>query len=289
MTELGQVVRRLEDLLADARIPRPRFEAELIVADCLGVERSGVYARWTDSISREDEECADLRGRRRASREPMQYIRGRQEFYSIAFEVEPGVLIPRPETELLVDRALELMSSRSAPPRIADVGTGSGCLAVTLARHLPGALIWASDLSEKAVRLARRNAELAAVQVQFAICDLLSAREPAALLDLIVSNPPYLPLGDRDQLQPEILLHEPSQALFAGDDGLDVVRRLISQAGRQLAPGGWFLMEMARNQEEAVAALLIRAGFKDVNIGKDLAGHDRMAEGRWPHQEGKES
>jgi release factor glutamine methyltransferase len=239
---------------------------------------------------------------RRSVGEPIQYIIGETEFYGLPFRVTPDVLIPRPETEHLVEKALQFATvldssvtghdfSRAesrekqnralAPansPRIVDVGTGSGAIAVALAHHLPNAHITALDISSSALNIARANARRNAVsdRIQFIQSDLL-AGVANERFDLVVSNPPYVPLADSESLSVEVRAHEPALALFAGGDGLDVVRRLIPAALAVLDPGGLLLMEIGYGQSDKVAELLTDAGFDRIEFVPDLQGILRVS------------
>lgn len=215
---------------------------------------------------------------RRAAREPLAYIVGRRDFWGLPFEVSPAVLIPRPETELLVEVALELVQDRGRPLVVADPCTGSGCLAVALARELPNARVMASDVSVAALAVAARNAARHAVQgrIQFVRADVLLGI--AGPLDLIVANPPYVRLRDRRSLQPEVRDHEPAIALFGGDTGLAVATRLVQQAGTRLRAGGYLLFEFGDGQELEIEQLISRADrLTMVDARRDLQGIPRAA------------
>ncbi len=213
---------------------------------------------------------------RRAAREPFAYIVGAREFWGLRFEVTPAVLIPRPETELIVEAVLELVNDAVAV-RIADVGTGSGCLAVPIARERPQSSIVATDISEEALAVARRNADRHGVagRIQFRHTDLLDGI--AGPLDLVISNPPYVREIDRADIQSEVRW-EPSGALFAGDEGLDVIRRLLPQAASRLTPGGTLIFEIGFGQADAVAELISAApGLTMCELRRDLQGIPRVA------------
>jgi release factor glutamine methyltransferase len=217
---------------------------------------------------------------RRAAREPMAYLLGRQEFWGLMFEVTPAVLIPRPETELIVEAALELCPA-DASLRVADVGTGSGCLAVALAREWADARIFATDVSSEALVVARTNAVRHGVQdrVTFVQCDLLSDELfRRQTFNLIAANPPYVPEADRPALQPEVREHEPAAALFAGPDGLSIINRLLPQSAGKLEPGGLLIFEFGFGQADAVAGLISRtSGLTMVGLKRDLQGIPRVA------------
>jgi release factor glutamine methyltransferase len=217
---------------------------------------------------------------RRAAGEPLQYITGRQEFYGLEFEVTSDVLIPRPETELLVETALELLKDRPSP-LVCDVGTGSGCVAVALLHARTDARALALDISAEALRVAARNAERHGVgsRMLALVSDCLGtlgAEEYADLrFDLIASNPPYIAEADLAGLQREVREHEPRVALTPGGDGLNVIRRLLSEAPRRLKPCGHLLIEIGFNQHEQVAALVDPRAWTLLDIRRDLQGIPR--------------
>ena len=205
---------------------------------------------------------------------PVQHLRGSQEFFGRSFLVTPDVLIPRPETEGIIEEVFRLYTDRSTPLRIADVGTGSGVLAVTLALEFPASEVLALDISPEALAVAQANATaLGARNVRFAESDLLAAAENEPF-DLIVSNPPYIPLHEAAELHRQVRDHEPHLALFGGDDGLAVIRRLLPQAATHLRPTGWLLMETAGRDD---ALLLLLQAWQNVHFLADLQGVERIA------------
>lgn len=216
---------------------------------------------------------------RRRARQPIAHLLGEREFYGRPFRVSPDVLIPRPETEGLVSEALAVLSrATEVPSAIVDVGTGSGCVAITLAAERPDLLVTATDVSAPALNLARQNAADLGVtgRVAFVRGSLLDPVEGA--IELIVSNPPYVPTTDRDALAPEVRDHEPALALFAGVDGLDVIRALVAAADRRLSPGGWLLFEMGAGQADGVADLAATTERLELmHIRPDLQGISRIA------------
>jgi release factor glutamine methyltransferase len=215
---------------------------------------------------------------RRAAREPVAYITGRQEFWRLDFEVSRAVLIPRPSTELIVEAAIERFGGHDGSLAIADACTGCGCLAVVLAREFPDARIVATDISDLALDVARRNAARHGVtaRVRFVRTDVL-AEEPGPF-DLIVANPPYVRAGDRRGLQPEVREHEPAVALFGGADGIDIVARVVSQAVPRLKAGGYLIFEFGFGQDAIVERLISETqGLTMVGLRRDLQGIARIA------------
>ena len=257
-------------------IDSPRLEAEILLACALGIRRIDLYVRHDQIV--DDAGRARFRDmvRRRQEGCPTAHIVGKKEFYSLDFAVSPATLIPRPDTELLVDEALR-QAKPLTDPLIADIGTGTGCVAVALAHRLPKARIVAVDISPEALETARGNATRLGVadRVDFRLGDLLA---PLAGLrpDLIVSNPPYIPTNDIAGLDPGVRDHEPTLALDGGPDGLRVIERLAEQALSLLAPGGRLLVEIGAGQEEGARGVLTRAGFTVESVRKDGGGHPRV-------------
>ena len=216
---------------------------------------------------------------RRLAGVPMQYITGEAEFFGLPFAVASGVLIPRPETEHLVEEVIRLAAAITEP-RIADIGTGSGAISVALAHSLPLARITATDLSPQALAIARQNAVRNSVEdrIEFFEGDLLAPLAGQSFY-IIASNPPYVPLLDRDSLSIEVRDHEPHSALFAGDDGLSIYRRLIPEARKSLVPGGWLVMEIGYGQQPAIEQLMLTNGWEEVHFIADYQGIPRVAVG----------
>lgn len=215
--------------------------------------------------------------RRRATREPVAYITGVREFYGRDFQVTPAVLIPRPETELVVEMATGLTG---IGPLVVDVGTGSGCIAISIALECPGARVMGTDVSAAALDVARVNAQRLGARVEFVETSLLPSAP--ATFDVIVSNPPYVSRADRDALPPDVRDFEPGTALFADDDGLAVITALVAAARARLAPGGWLLMEIGQGQSADVAALVETTGLRLDRIAPDLQGIPRLVVARQP-------
>jgi release factor glutamine methyltransferase len=261
---------------------RARADAELLLMHLLRIDRAWLMAHSDAEFGADYRKPYDELLQRRRVGEPIQYITGETEFYGLPFRVTPDVLIPRPETEHLVEQALAL-AARFEHPRIVDVGTGSGAIAVALARHLSQAQIAAVDISAAALEIARENAERNAVsdRIRFLQGDLLGPVRDERF-DIVVSNPPYVAAADRETLAVEVRDHEPALALFAGDDGFDIYRRLIPDGFAVLEPRGYMLLEIGYGQSAAVAALLTQAGFVGIEFVPDLQGIPRVVCGRRP-------
>lgn len=256
---------------------RARQDAETLLLGVLEKNRAWLLAHMDEDLDHDVVIRYMVRLALRDKGEPIQYIAGQCEFYGLPIKVSPGVLIPRPETEHLVDRAL-LLSARFQAPRIVDVGTGSGIIAVALAHKLPAANLTAIDLSSSAIAIAKENAERNGVagRIRFHEGDLLA---PVAeeRFEIVVSNPPYVPEADHASLAVEVRSYEPALALFAGDDGLEVYRRLIPAAFAALTPGGYVVLEIGYDQDEAIRALLAASGFGQIEFVSDLQGIPRVA------------
>ena len=258
-----------QQLLEEAHISAPRLTAEVLLAHAIGCERTWLFAHSSDELR---ELWWIHYGRylhQRLAGMPTQYITGRQEFYGREFRVTPDVLIPRPETEHLIEAVLARAPEGGA---VLDIGTGSGAIAITLALETR-ARIFATDVSMPALRVAMENARRLDADIRWVCCDLGSAfRENS--FDMVVSNPPYVPETDASVLQREVREHEPGVALYGGADGLDIYRRMAPEAERLLRPSGWLMMELAYNSATAVTEML--GGWRDVEIIADLAGLPRV-------------
>jgi release factor glutamine methyltransferase len=269
----------------------PRIEADALLGHALGKSRAQLLAHANHAISDAHADGARALFARRRAGEPVAYIVGHREFFSLEIAVTPDVLIPRPETELLVDLPLEWLVLVPAPgdlaarpsaatrnPRVLDLATGSGAVAIAIAKHAPGAEVWASDVSAAALAVARANAERHGAAVRFVESDWFGglASEQFAV---IVSNPPYIPAGDPHLIAGD-LRFEPRQALVAGTDGLDAIRRIVVDARTHLMPGGWLAFEHGYDQASRCRALLEAAGYASVASYRDLAGIERISAGR---------
>ena len=252
------------DYLVEKRIENARLNAEVLLAYQLRVKRISLYLNFEQPLT--EKEVSGYRAliRRRLKHEPLQYITGLQEFWSLAFKVNPHVLIPRPETEILVDQAITLSGTFSeAPLRILDLGTGSGAISVSLAKEVPEALILATDISGEALVVARENTQEHNVTDRIAFLrgdffEPLMCEKPA--FHLIVSNPPYVCTHEIQGLLPEVALHEPRIALDGGKDGMNFLQQIICQAPKFLRPGGWLLLEMSPYQVEKALFTLAQTG-----------------------------
>jgi release factor glutamine methyltransferase len=283
--------------LRQARVPSYTLAAELLLMHVLGRDRAWLYAHPEEAIEPAQAEQFFGLVARRIEGTPTQYLTGQQEFWGLGFEVTPDVLIPRPETEHVIEVVLARLGPahvgghvdrRKEPQalRVADVDTGSGCLAVALARELPGAIVFATDVSPAALAVARRNAARHRVgsQIHFVRGNLLDAfrsaplatRDTSLVFDLIVSNPPYVGRRETGQLPREVREHEPEQALFAGERGGELYAPLICQAEGLLRPGGFLVLELGYHAREFVEPLLGAPAWTNVGVGHDLAGIARV-------------
>lgn len=259
-----------------------RRDAELLMLHSLGISRVALLSDPSRELTSEQLHSYESSIRRRLCLEPIQYITGVQEFYGLTFRVTPAVLIPRPETEHLVETVVERLP-HDRPVTLADIGTGSGAIAIALATHLPMAKVMALDLSAAALEVAQANAVALKVshRIAFALSDLLDAlpaHQKREHFDAIVSNPPYIPVGDAAELHPQVSDYEPASALFAGSDGLEIYRRLIPQAREALKQEGLLAFEIGHGQRDAIASLL--SSWREVAFVNDLQSIPRVAVAR---------
>ncbi len=276
-----EIIRLTTDFFTKHQVASPRLDAELLLAYVLGLERIQLYVQFDRPLDKE--ELAEYRElvRRRAAHEPVAYILGQKEFWSLTFKVSPKVLIPRPDTEVLVETALKTLKAyRNTQPLILDLATGSGNIIISLAKELPQARLSASDLSEAALETARENARAHGVadRITWYCGDLFNCLlKIKGQVDLLVSNPPYIAERQLAALQPEVRDFEPRQALAAGSDGLDIYRKIAAQAGKWLKKGAWLCLEIGAEQAAAVKRLLSDSGqFDKIQITKDYAGLNRV-------------
>jgi len=283
--QLKQAVDSAYKLLLENDVPSPRLNAELLLLFVLGRERAYLYAHPERELTADEQANFDEVIRERARGCPTQYITGHQEFWGLDLLVSPAVLIPRPETEHVVETVLELVKEYpfDGPGRLrlVDVGTGSGCIALALASELPHAEIHACDISEEALEIARVNAARLALggKVLFRKSDLLSVYA-GEKFDFVISNPPYVGEADADKVQKQVREFEPKIAVFSGREGMEIYRRLIPQAHEHLRPGGWFVAEIGFSEETNVRELL--AGWAEVQVTPDLQGIPRVIAAKRP-------
>jgi release factor glutamine methyltransferase len=278
---LGWTVERF----AAIGIPTPRVDAEYLLAHALGCSRLDLYVRHDAVVDADARARFREAVRRRIAREPVAYIEGRRGFHALGLElaVDPRVLVPRPETEHLVDWVLEDLPPPEHAPAVLDVGTGSGAIALAIKHARPDARVVASDVSDDALELARRNAEALGLDIEIVHADLLDGiAPPPGGFAAIAANLPYVASADFAALPPEVARFEPRLALDGGTDGLDLVRRLVAAAPSALAPGGTLHLELAPDQATIVQELLRAHGFVEVAVRADHAGLPRVVRGRRP-------
>ncbi len=278
---IGAVVKWAADDFRARGIESPRLDAEVLLAHCLATSRTQLFIDMQKPLA--GPELARFREmvRRRRNREPVAYLRGEREFFGRNFRVDARVLVPRPDTEALVEVALARTAHISLSMRALDLCTGSGCVAITLGRERPTARVVATDTSADALAVARENAlRLGAYNVAFGQADLFEGIEGE--FDVITANPPYIPSAEVATLAPDVALHEPRLALDGGSDGLVLVRRILEGAARRLAPGGTLAMEIGAGQADEVAQLFGQHGFVDVARARDYARIERVVHGITP-------
>lgn len=278
-----EILGKTERYLADKGVDAPKLSAQLLLAKALGLDRLGLLLAMDRLLTPDELDAVRPLVTRRSHGEPVARILGSREFYGLDFAVTPATLIPRPETELLVDRVKEHFVCGQLPS-FADVGTGSGCLAVTLAVEFPSAAGVALDASPEALDVARQNAVRHGVaeRLTFVEGDFTALPSPPGGYACIVSNPPYVSEAEYRECSREVRDFEPKSALVPGPSGLEAIPTVAAMAYATLAPDGWLLVEIGWRQGGEAAELLAVAGFVDVAIRRDLAGRDRLAEGRRP-------
>ena len=278
MIALAEVLRRSTQYLEDRGSPTARLDAELLLAHGLGVSRIELYTGHDRPMTEAElDVCREL-VRRRGDREPVAYIVGTRGFRHLDLKVDSCVLVPRPETELVVDRCLELLRD-VAEPAVLDVGTGSGAIALAIASELPAARVTATDVSPAALDVAWANAVALGLAVEMRQGDLLDGLGDRRF-DLIASNPPYVSEQEIEGLEPEVAVHEPRLATVAGD-GLDAYRRLLPDAREHLVEGGWLVLECGAGQAGWLVSELDRLGYGAADVARDLAGIERVVSARW--------
>ncbi len=303
MTLKQALASAIAELEANA-VGSPRMNAEVLLMFTIGCDRAYLYSHPERELTADEEARYDEAIARRASGYPSQYITGHQEFWGLDLIVTPAVLIPRPETEHIVEVVTEIVRgegptsansrqmwgtestesnrNQTGRPKVVDVGTGSGAIALALAKELPNADVLATDVSVEALEVARANAARLQLEsrIRFQQSDVLDSVTRDDSFDFVISNPPYVALSEADKVQDVVKKFEPKQAVFAGEHGLDVIRRLIPQAREALRPGGYLVMEIGYSMSEAVMAIM--DGFEGVHAVPDLAGIPRVVVGRKP-------
>jgi len=261
----------------------PRLDADLLLAEVLDLDRVELYARFDTVVDDSDRAAFRELVKRRAAGEPVAYLIGRKSFWQMEFAVDDSTIIPRPETEVLVEEALEYLPA-DEPLTVVDIGTGTGAIALAVAKERPAYDLVATDDSEETLALARHNANRLGYddQIDFHHGDLFEAlpadRQP---VDAVISNPPYVPEGDRD-IGIEVRAHEPDHALFGGSDGLDILERLVEQSPEVVVEGGWLFVEIGAHQGDAVVERFEAAAYDEVAVRRDYGDHDRVVRGRTP-------
>ena len=286
-----KIIQWTTEYLKGKGIDNPRLDSEVLLANLLKLDRVGLYLNFDRPLSRDELSSFREIVKRRGSREPLQYITGHQEFWSLDFKVTPDVLIPRPDTEILVEEALkavrretlDVRRQNQLPFTILDLCTGSGCIAISLAHELKDAVVYAVDTSEAALSIARENAEKNGVRdrVIFLQGDLYEALTShvsrLTSYDLIVSNPPYIKNIDIPNIQPEVRDYEPRMAVDGGTEGLGFYKRIVADAPNHLSPHGWLMVEVGEGQADAVSKMMTDTGtFESISTVKDLAGIERV-------------
>ncbi len=278
----GRLLEWIKDYFTKLKVDSPRLSAEMLLAHVLGIKRIDLYMQFDKPV--DNEPLVKLRElvKRCGQHEPLAYLIGKTEFYSMEFLVSPDCLIPRPETELLVQRAIEFLRLRQGPQRVLDLCTGSGCVAIAVAKNHPAAGVTATDISDAALAVAARNVEKHGVsdRVRLLCGDLFDAiltDLDVAQFDIITANPPYVSDGEYEKLAKNIKDYEPPLALLAGADGLDVYKRIISSVDRFLKPGAALMMEIGYRQGGPVRGLLETTGiFNRITVEKDYNNNDRV-------------
>ena len=277
-----RVLQWTTEYLSEHGSESPRLEAEILLAHARRCPRIALYTHFDEVLSEDVRAAMRQLVQRRANLEPVAYLVGHREFFSLDFEVTPDVFIPRPETEALVVETLAAVQGKRSP-HVLELCTGSGCIPIAVAVNARGVAVTAVERSESALTVARRNAVRhdVADRVTFLEGDLFGPVDAAVTFDVVVSNPPYVSEEDSDRLQPDVRLHEPHAALFAGRDGLDVIRRILAEAPQYLVDGGILLLEFSPEQSGDVQEMLSQSGrFEDVTILPDLSAQARAVRAR---------
>ena len=283
MKTIKQFLQYATETLKNAGIETPVLEAGVIICHVLNCDRAYLYAHDDRALEAQELDKLEELLQNRSQKIPLQYLLGETEFMSLRFKVSPAVLIPRQDTEVLVEKCIELIADNTSASeiKVLDMCTGSGCIAVSIAYYCPETRVTACDVSRAALEIAKSNSELAGVknELDFRCGDLFEALDSEERFDLIASNPPYIETATVEQLQTEVREHEPYIALDGGADGLDFYRRIVEAAPRFLKAGGYLALEIGYNQGESVSQLM-EGRYDGVTVLKDLGGNDRVVYGR---------
>ena len=279
MRTLAEVLRLSTGYLEERGSPTARLDAELLIGHALGLERIELYTNFERPLHEPELAACRALLERRGRREPVAYILGRWGFHGLDLQVDARVLVPRPETEVLVERCVALLRERPAA-RVLDVGTGSGAIALAVKAAVPDAVVTATDVSADALAVAAANTAALRLDVELVHGDLLVGLA-GRTFDVIASNPPYVTEAEIETLAPEVARFEPRGALVAGPEGTEVLARLVHDAPAALAPGGWVVVECGAGQAAAVCGLMDAAGAEETGAQRDLAGIERVVGGRW--------
>lgn len=287
MVSIGQLLREGTEKLQIAGISTPRLDAEVLLDDLLDVERIYLHMYPEREVSKKVQESFWCRIEKRTNHMPIQYIVNKQEFMGLDFKVEEGVLIPRGDTEILVEKVINIYENNYSPNKvkIMDIGTGSGAIVVSLAKYINNSLLTAIDISPKALDVAKKNASAHCVEnritfLEGSLFNPIHGKDEYKTYDFIISNPPYIPRAVVETLHPGVKDYEPRLALDGGEDGLDFYREITIVAKDYLKDEGWLLFEIGHDQGESVSRLLNINGFRKVEVLKDLAGLDRVVLGK---------
>jgi release factor glutamine methyltransferase len=282
MRTVGEAKSWAAEMLAKARVKSAALAADILLGFTIGWDRVRIISHPEQPVTDDVWNNFQNLVARHASGEPLHYITGEREFYGLPFRVTPAVLIPRPETEILVEKTIALMHGYSFPVRFLDIGTGSGCIAISIAHAVPSCTGWAVDISGDALEIARENASRHGVadRIQFVRGDLLEDLSAELRFEFILSNPPYVPLRECDNLPPDVRNFEPHIALFGGESGLEIYSRLMPQVPSHLVPGGHLLVESGAGQAERIRETTERAGLSVETILNDLQGIPRCVVAR---------
>lgn len=272
---------------AEKGLDSPKLDAELLLAHTLGIDRLKLYMQWDRPLT--PEELAAYRAliKRRMSHEPVAYLTGTRAFWALDFACDKRALIPRSDTETLIDAVLDIIAdpkkhADAGTWRVVDVGTGTGCIGITIAHERPNTDVTLVDIDPNTLELARENVVKLGFEGKITLLQSDLLTKAPGPWDVVVSNPPYIALDEKNLMGQDVLKHEPTGALFAGKDGLDIIRPLVKQAYTNLRSGGWFLCEIGFKQGDAVQGIVKEAGFKGVVVRKDYGGHDRVVIGQRP-------